>query len=171
MNEKDYRRIQLGEHEVGIFGLGTAMQDMAESHCDAPSDVVRRELLERLSAGNYIARAAREEYGKAFEREFLKFLGKAYEEPDPGPVRIVLVGGGCFLCDQLEQSVMTAVGELGLPAAVEQITDVSGIPGHESIRIPGIIINDNVVVSGYVPTTREVKELLSEFSSEERGAP
>jgi Thioredoxin domain len=171
VTEKDYRRIRLGEHEVGVFGLGTAMQNIAEAHCDSSSANIQRELLDRLSADNYIPRAAREEYGKAFEREFLKFLGKAYEDLDEGPVRIVLVGGGCFLCDQLEQSVMKSVDELGLPAAIEQVAEVTGIPGYESVRIPAIIINDNVVVSGYAPNSQEVKELLSEFSSDERGNP
>jgi hypothetical protein len=56
-----------------------------------------------LEKRNYISEIAKEEYGKAFLREFNKFLGKVFEDASLEGLEIKVLGPGCAQCDRLEQ--------------------------------------------------------------------
>jgi hypothetical protein len=98
----DHSRIRVGDHEVGLMGLKQAMESIAYTHADETDDEIERALVEALSAKNYIPTSAKAQYGKAFVREFKKFTGKPYEESHDDRLKIVLVGPGCFLCNNSE---------------------------------------------------------------------
>ena len=102
-------RIRVTDCDVGIIGLKQAFQEIAESHADMSEAEIESALLERLSVRNYIASSARSDYGKAFVREFRKFLGQPYEEEDDGAIKVVILGPGCTECNRLEQLVMRAL--------------------------------------------------------------
>jgi hypothetical protein len=162
MADPDHVRIRVGEHMIGVIGLRRACEDLASTHAHSADDEVQQALLERLCKKNYIPSAARTEYGRAFVREFRRFLGDCPEEPDGGAPRIVVLGPGCFLCNSLEQTVMRVLTELNLPASLEHVTDVKEIARYGISRLPALIINDKVVSVGTSPTPRRIKELLLE---------
>jgi len=162
MADSDHMRIRVGEHEIGVIGLRGACEELASTHARSPDAEVHDVLLERLCKRNYIPSSARAEYGRAFVREFRRFLGDSPEESRPGAPRIVLLGPGCFLCNSLEQTLMRVLTETNLPASLEHVTDVNEIARYGISRLPALIINDKVVVAGSSPTARRIKELLEQ---------
>ncbi len=62
MTPEDHSRIQVGEHQVGVMGLKTAIAELAESHAHKADEEVQQALLERLAKKNYIPASARNDY-------------------------------------------------------------------------------------------------------------
>ena len=75
MSQEDIIQIKVGGEAVGIMGLKTAMEAIAEDYADKPDDETEAELLKRLAKKNYIPDKVKENYEKAFLREFKRFLG------------------------------------------------------------------------------------------------
>jgi len=76
-------------------------------------------------------------------------------------MHVKILGPGCKRCHTLEGRTREAIAELGLVADVEPVTDVGAIAGYGILQTPGLVVDDEVLVSGRVPTTRELAELLS----------
>ena len=76
-------------------------------------------------------------------------------------MHIKILGPGCANCVNLEKAARQAVDELGLEASFEKVTDYADIAGYGIMRTPGLVVDEEVVLSGRVPTVRQVKELLA----------
>lgn len=76
-------------------------------------------------------------------------------------MHIKILGPGCANCVNLEKATRQAVDELGLEASFEKVTDYADIAGYGIMRTPGLVVDEEVVLSGRVPTVRQVKELLA----------
>lgn len=76
-------------------------------------------------------------------------------------MKISLLGPGCHNCQILEQRTREAVADLGLAADIEKVTDYGAIAAFGIMRTPGLVVDGEVVMSGRVPTTAEIKELLA----------
>ncbi len=158
----DHTRILVSDYEVGVMGLRQAMEEIAESHAESQDAEVQEALLERLSKKNYIPSSAKKDYGKAFVREFRKFLGQPYEDVETKGLRIVVLGPGCSQCDRLEQTVMQALNEMALPASLEHVTDIKEISRYGFVRTPALVINGTVIASGIAPSVAKVKQWLTQ---------
>ncbi len=158
----DHCRIRVGDYEVGLMGLKGAIEQIAESHAQRTDQEVLDALIERLSRKNYIPTSVRQDYGKAFVREFRKFLGQAYEEVEDKGLRIVVLGPGCSQCNRLEQTVMQVLNEMGLAASLEHVTDIKEMANYGFVGTPALVINGTVVASGTVPTSKKVKAWLTQ---------
>jgi small redox-active disulfide protein 2 len=154
----DHSRIRIGEHEVGLIGLRRAIEEIAQSYANKTDEQVQDALTERLSKKNYIPSSARKDYGKAFVREFRKFLGQPHEEAVQSSLNILVLGPGCSQCNRLEQTVMQALNEMALPASVEHVTDIKEMARYGFIPTPALIINGKVVTKGTVPSVKKIKE-------------
>ena len=75
-------------------------------------------------------------------------------------MNIKILGPGCANCVNLEKATRQAVAELGLEATIEKVTDYADIAGYGIMRTPGLVVDEQVLLSGRVPTARQVKELL-----------
>jgi small redox-active disulfide protein 2 len=151
----------VGDHELGIMGLKRALEEIAHSHASKTDAEVKEALLERLTSTNYIPNSARDDYGRAFVREFRKALGQPYEEiPDAG-LRIAVLGPGCSQCNTLEQVVIQVLSELDLPASLEHVTDVKEIARYGFLKMPALVINGKIMATGTVPSAKKIKELLA----------
>ena len=75
MTEKDITQVRIGQYGFGIIGIKRLMEELAETYTDKSDAEVKAVMVERLSKDNYIPTNVREDYGKAFVREFRKFLG------------------------------------------------------------------------------------------------
>ena len=155
-------RVRVADFDVGVIGLKRTIEEIAASSADRTDEEIQAVLLDRLSRNNYIPYSARTDYGKAFIREFRKFLGQPYEEDAGGPASVLVVGPGCAERNRLEQSVMVALNELGLPASLDHITDMKKASKYGYIATPGLIINGEVVSGGTVPHINKIKEWLNE---------
>ncbi len=75
-------------------------------------------------------------------------------------MKIKVLGPGCSKCHQLEQVVRDVVKELAIDASVEEVKDVKKIMGYSILMTPGLVINEEVVSSGKVPSKAEVTQMI-----------
>jgi len=80
-------------------------------------------------------------------------------------MEIKVLGSGCTNCQNLEKAAREAVASLGVDATIEHVTDPAEIAAYGVMRTPALVVDDDVVMSGRVPTTQTVRELLVARSS------
>ena len=74
---------------------------------------------------------------------------------------IKILGSGCPKCQQLEENAKKAVENLGLKdVSIEHIYDINKIIEMGAMMTPALAIDEEVVVSGKIPTAEEIKEIL-----------
>jgi small redox-active disulfide protein 2 len=76
-------------------------------------------------------------------------------------MHVKILGSGCANCVNLEKATRQAVDELGLDATFEKVTDYADIAAYGIMRTPGLVVDEQVVLSGRVPTAGQVKNLLA----------
>jgi small redox-active disulfide protein 2 len=74
---------------------------------------------------------------------------------------IKILGSGCANCHRLEANTAQALTTLGLEATVEKVTDVADIASYGVMRTPGLVVDEQVLVSGRVPDAAEIARLLA----------
>ena len=75
-------------------------------------------------------------------------------------MEIIILGTGCPRCKTLEKMTREIVQEIGLNASVRKEEDIIKIMNYGIMHTPGLIINGKVVLSGRVPTSKEIKEII-----------
>ncbi len=80
---------------------------------------------------------------------------------------IKVLGSGCANCKKLEQITQSAVQEMGFEAEIVKVTDYSEIIGYPILSTPGLVINEQVVCSGRIPTKPEVTSWLANAALQE----
>ena len=75
-------------------------------------------------------------------------------------MEIIILGTGCPRCKTLEKMTRETVQEIGLNASVSKEEDIVKIMNYGIMHTPGLIINGKVVLSGRIPTSKELKEIL-----------
>ena len=166
MAQDDVKQIRVGTSSVGIMGLKTVLEEMAEAYGERPDREVTEELLNRLSKENYIPEYVKENYGKAILREFKKFIGKPFEEGAPEGLEIKVLGPGCVQCDRLEQVLSQVMAETGILAYMEHVRDIKEIGRYGVMGTPALLINGKVKSVGRVPAKRQLAEWLTDVSSQ-----
>ena len=76
-------------------------------------------------------------------------------------MKIKILGPGCARCDQLEKITKEVVKELGIDASLEHVRDVKKIMEYPILQTPGLVLNEEVVSSGRVPTKAEVTTYIT----------
>jgi small redox-active disulfide protein 2 len=74
---------------------------------------------------------------------------------------IKVLGSGCPNCKTLEHRVHDALQQLGVQATVEKVQDIQRIATYGIMSTPGLVIDEQVVSAGRVPTVETLKELIS----------
>ena len=74
---------------------------------------------------------------------------------------IKVLGPGCNNCKNLERVTRQAIDALGLDATIEKITDYPTIVGYGVMSTPALVVNEKLVLSGRVPTTTQIREILT----------
>lgn len=162
----DSQRIMVGKHPVSIVGLQDAISSLSEAYSTRTDEQVGSAMVEALEKRNYIPASAREEYAKAFAREFRKTLGQAYIEPAPEGLDIKVLGAGCAQCNQLEQMVMEILSELDVAANLDHVTDMREIARYGVLGVPALLINGRVLSTGSVPPKSRLKSWILDAASE-----
>jgi small redox-active disulfide protein 2 len=75
-------------------------------------------------------------------------------------MEIKILGTGCPRCKTLEKLVINAVAELDIAADVSKVEDIVKIMSYGIMHTPGLVINGKVVLSGRLPSSDEVKEII-----------
>jgi small redox-active disulfide protein 2 len=75
---------------------------------------------------------------------------------------IKVLGPGCANCNKVEEVTKRAVSEMGLEAEMIKITDYAEIMEYPILSTPGLVINENLVCSGRIPTQAEATSWLAD---------
>lgn len=162
MAETDITQIRVGKDSMGLVGLKGLMEEMAPDFGDKSDEDIQSYMFQRLNKMNYIPPAAREEYKKAFVREFRKFMGQPHVEDAPAGIDIKVLGPGCSQCDSMEEMIMSILTEIQLPASVDHVRDLKEIARYGVMGVPALLINGKVVCTGSVPPKNKLKAWLLE---------
>ena len=76
-------------------------------------------------------------------------------------MEIKVLGTGCAKCKTVEKVAREAVLEMGIDAKIEKIEDMLKIMQYGVMRTPAIVINEKVVLSGKVPSKKEIIDLIN----------
>lgn len=161
MANDDITKLKIDNYSVGIMGLKSIIDEMADEYSDKPDIEIAKEILLRVSLKNYIPDTARNSYGKALVMEFRKFLGQPYDAEPSGGLEIRVLGQGCAQCDQLEKDIMTVLNEMNIAADLVHVRDLKEIGQYGVMGMPALLINGKVVSVGKVPPKNRLREWLA----------
>jgi small redox-active disulfide protein 2 len=75
-------------------------------------------------------------------------------------MEIKVLGPGCAKCQQTEKIVKEAVGESGISANVEKVTDLMKIAGYGVFGTPAVVVDGEVKSVGKIPKKEDVLKWL-----------
>ena len=76
-------------------------------------------------------------------------------------LNVKVLGPGCANCKRLEERVRKVVGERGLVAEVEKVTDYAQMMHWNLMKTPGLVVDDVLVASGRIPNEDEIAGWLA----------
>ena len=76
-------------------------------------------------------------------------------------MNIKVLGPGCPNCQKVEAYAREAAAELGVEATVEKVADLNRIMDYAILATPGLVIDEQVVCSGRIPSKAEVTTWLT----------
>ncbi len=82
-------------------------------------------------------------------------------------MNIKVLGPGCAKCVQLEKLVDEVVREMGITDPVKKISDMKEIMKYPILMTPGLVINEELVVSGKVPNKAEITRYITNALAKE----
>lgn len=76
-------------------------------------------------------------------------------------MEIKVLGPGCAKCKEAEKLVREVVGQAGVTATVEKVSDFQQIASYGVFSTPAIVIDGEVKVVGKVPSKSELLAWLT----------
>jgi small redox-active disulfide protein 2 len=83
-------------------------------------------------------------------------------------MKIKILGTGCTKCHQLEQTAKQVVKELAIDATIEEVKDMKKIMEYPILTTPGLVVNEDLVCSGRIPSKSEVTQFIINALDKER---
>ena len=83
-------------------------------------------------------------------------------------MEIKILGPGCARCNQLEQITREVVKELGIDTNLEHVKNINKIMEYSILTTPGLVLNEELVCSGRVPTKAEVTQFITTARNKEK---
>ncbi|OSQ48884.1 thioredoxin family protein [Thalassospira alkalitolerans] len=75
-------------------------------------------------------------------------------------MKLTIYGSGCAKCQTLAKNAAAAAQALELDYDLEKITDTNAIIDAGIMRTPALMINDDIVAEGKIPTVDEIRHML-----------
>lgn len=76
-------------------------------------------------------------------------------------MEIKILGTGCPKCKKLEKMVRDTVAEKDIAADIIKEEDIAKIMEYGVLSTPGIVIDGKLALSGRLPSTKELNDLLT----------
>lgn len=79
-------------------------------------------------------------------------------------MHIKILGTGCPKCNALTEAVKAVVDENEIPCKIEKVTDLNEITEYGVMMTPAIVVDEEVKVSGRIPSREELEEMFGELT-------
>ncbi len=76
-------------------------------------------------------------------------------------ISIKILGPGCARCKSTLEVVKKAVEQTGVKADITKVEDLEGMMKYNILSTPVVVVNEQIKISGKVPTVEEIKKLLN----------
>lgn len=76
-------------------------------------------------------------------------------------ISIKILGPGCARCKSTLEVVKKAVEQTGVQADITKVEDLEGMMKYNILSTPVVVVNEQIKISGRVPTVEEIKKLLN----------
>ena len=76
-------------------------------------------------------------------------------------MEIKILGTGCANCKTLENRVKKVINDNKIQANIIKVEDIEDIMAYNIMSTPGLVVNEQVISKGRVPSEKEIKELLT----------
>ena len=76
-------------------------------------------------------------------------------------MEVKILGTGCPTCKRLEKVTRQALAEMGVEATVTKVSDFTDIMAYDIVTTPGLVIDEEVVSSGRVPSKAEITAMIA----------
>lgn len=154
------RTIKIGNASVGLIGIDMALNHVLQQKGMSEDEVVAY-LYNEAKKHNYIPASASKVYREALLREYKKLRGEEVDQESRLQIRIL--GPGCVSCNKLGTMLFEILQNMNIPADIEQIHDLDEIWRYGVLSTPALVINDEVLCAGKMPTSSEVESWLREI--------
>ena len=74
---------------------------------------------------------------------------------------IKILGSGCASCEKLEQVTKEAATNVGIEAEFVKVSEMAEIMAFGVMTTPALVIDDDVKLSGRVPSVADVEKILA----------
>jgi len=74
--------------------------------------------------------------------------------------KIQILGTGCPKCKKLAENAESAAKQTGIEYKIEKVTEINNIMKFGVMVTPALAVNGQVKVTGRVPSTDEIKNML-----------
>lgn len=71
-----------------------------------------------------------------------------------------VLGTGCAKCKKLEENTLKAIGDSGVSATVEKVTELKDIMAFGVMMTPALVIDEKVVASGKLLAVEDILKLI-----------
>lgn len=79
----------------------------------------------------------------------------------PAGLDIKVLGTGCAKCAKLEKATREAIAQANINATITKVEDIVEIMQLGVMTTPALIVNGKVVVTGKVPSVKEIIALIN----------
>lgn len=77
-----------------------------------------------------------------------------------GIMEIKILGTGCGKCKTTYAVIEKVINENNIPATITKVEDIMEIINYNILATPAVVVDGVLKIKGYVPSEREIKELL-----------
>ena len=74
---------------------------------------------------------------------------------------IKILGPGCSKCKTLDKLTREVVEKNGINATITKVDDIMEIMKYGVMSTPALVVDEKVVLKGRVPSSDEIKQLLT----------
>lgn len=79
---------------------------------------------------------------------------------DNPEARILVLGGGCAKCNQIESNIKIVLATRNVQEPVGHIREMADIAAYGVMSTPALVVNKKVVSTGKVLSVKELEELI-----------
>lgn len=73
---------------------------------------------------------------------------------------VKVLGSGCANCNNTAKLIAEVAAAKGIEISLEKVTEIGDIMGYGVMSTPGVVIDENVVHAGGVPSRDQVESWL-----------